>query len=395
MKSLKIIWLVLVGYSAVVFQKVEPSQHIALDRGISPRALTEETDYLEKVLKELKPNSEEPDVITIEEDLSKCEASNNGNNSSPKICVGKKDKDTSVVFYSASERSEITLSGFSLKSEEVDLKNYFESFFKHLASQALSPVTKLSVVKSALQKQLQKKYENNKEYDLNKVWNSDSFDIVFDEKQNISLQTSDLELILPNAIRCKWDADKLLLTFATQYFESQITLAMTSKDEIQKEVSLALTEVIDQFERIKQFMYDEPAPNNEEGKPQPEHIKHLDCAKLLNIQENAFQPFKSLQNILGQKIDLKKNDEVTKIEFVYNDNLFEIQCHEPNEGSQFLVLEFKIGEVEGPNDDDLGKLKQIFPQESLYDLLPIAEAFYAETAWIISQIYPSEEKSVQ
>ena len=395
MKSLKIIWLVLVGYSAVVFQKVEPSQHIALDRGISPRALTEETEYLAKVLELSKGSFEVPDVITIKDDLLECEASNNGDNSSPKICVGKKDKDTSVVFYSASERSEITLSGFSLKSEEVDLKNYFESFFNHLASQALSPETKLSVVKSALQQQLQKKYENNNQsYDLNKVWNSDSFDIVFDGKQNISLKTSGLELIPPNAIRCKWDAKQLLLTFATQYFESQITLAMTSKDEIEKEVSLALTEVIDQFERIKQFMYDEPAPNNEEDKPQPEHIKHLDCAKLLNIQTNGFDPFKSLKNILGQDIKIE-NPEETKIEFVYNDNLFEIQCHEPNEGSQFLVLEFKIGEVEGPNDDDLGKLKQIFPLESLYDLLPIAEAFYAETAWIISQIYPSEEKSEQ
>lgn len=403
MKSFKIFWLLCVGYSAMVLREVQSSKNMALDTGVSPRSLQEDIEFLDAILKKTQKNMKDSAAVNdikIVPDLAKClEADKKENNSNPIICVGEDNTRKRVIFYSASEMSEVNLTGFTLKSEEITFENYFESFLRHLSSQALSPEMKLKTIKNALKKPLSVqsifKIENA---NIDESPETVSFDlkITGPEISEVQPTKASLESIPPNVIRCHWDAQNGLLNLVTQYFENSITVTMTDKNEIETEVKAALGEILSQYERVKRFMYDEPTPKNKEH---PEHIKRLDCDKLLNVSSEQVIPLKILEEAL--KISIKKPSEaeqlVSKVDFEYQGKNFEIGCQQVGDENGFLILNAKIGhgasipeDQKAESQENQGEIKQVFAQQSLYDLMPIVEAFYAEIAWMIKQIYGTE-----
>jgi hypothetical protein len=365
MKTFSLITLLTLAFSSCA---IEISVTKALDAGNDPRFLLDSKEIIIKKFEELalKPDQKLQKALSdIKVGDKDCKE-----NKSPaiRICmlVDDTNKSTTIYFISPTEMSELSLTGVTLESEEINLKAYLKNFADHVMGQAINSEEKFKAIEAAV-----KEYNNEWVESIDNPKNTIRMNI------NKSATDEEFELI--------W-ADPDTLTFKTNYFENILTLSMTEIEVIKKETIKVLENVVSHMKRSKKFVVSENQTDH-----QAEKI--LTCEKLLSEKPSPIDVLTDKLKIGSLTIKPKdtgsgsKNtgseseDSYFETNFNYKEKVISITCKKINNSDfKIIVLSVKLG---GSFQD----IEQPFFESSLYDLKPVAESFFEDTADLIQKLY--------
>jgi hypothetical protein len=351
MKTFSLITLLTLAFSSC---SIEISVTKALDAGNDPRFLKDIREIIIDKFKKLdlklgKKLEEVPDTFIVDD--KKCKE----NNTLPpiRICllVDDTSKTTTIYFISPTEMSELSLTGVTLESEEINLEAYLKNFADHVMGQAINSEEKFKAIEDAVK-------QVKGEWDVKSEGKTIHINI------NKSVTDEELELI--------W-ADPDTLTFKTNYFENILTLSMTEIEVIKKETIKVLENVVSHMKRTKKFVVSENQTDH-----QAEKI--LTCENLLSDKKPS--PIGVLKDKLKiQSLTYIPTDTFSEATFNYKGKNVSITCKLIDNGDfKIIILSVKLG---GSFQD----IEQPFFESSLYDLKPVAESFYEDTADLIQKLY--------